>query len=296
MSDIQKHKQPTGSERFLSEIKKQFTSAVGTEVDFTPYQKKLGVNLFTKTDMVLEEQEARRIQKGNQGAPITWDNVNIRKLAIDAVHRINIGLDAMIDNHIQIIPRWNSKLGKYDLSLDIGFRGKDYYRREVAVEKPVDIIYDLVYSNDDFIVVKKGAGQIKDHYVHEVPEPFNRGEIIGGYGYIEFEDETKNKLVIVEEKDFKKRESKAKTSVFWEEWPMEMRLKTLAHITTSHLRIDPKKVNSSYYYVEAQEKSEQYDEPEPDHRQLIDISLSEEYSDMPDVFKYKTENPDTDVD
>lgn len=290
MSGIEKHKKPTTSERFLTEIKKQFTSAVGSEVEWTAYQRKLGVNLFMKANMVLEEQEARRLQRGGTGAPITWENVNLKKLAQDSAHRINIGLDAMIDNHLQIIPRFNSKLGKYDLSLDIGYRGKDYYRREVAIDPPKNIIYDLVYSNDEFMMIKKGADSQKDHYIHEVPKPFDRGEIIGGFGYIEYEDETKNRLITVEERDFKKREAKAKTNAFWSEWPMEMRLKTLAHITTSHLRIDPKKVNASYYYVEAQEKAEAFDEPEPD---FIDFDPEDDFK-IPEAFNYQTKNPDVD--
>jgi len=230
--------EPTMGERFTAMVIKEANALVGGGLQLSLYQKQLAQHLFIKVDQAL------------QTAGIEWKNVNMPKLAVDAIHRINLGLDALIPNHISPIPYRNSKTNKYDLDLRIGYVGQNYYRQEMAVEKPVDIVYELVYSNDTFRPIKKGYNCNFESYEFEITNPWDRGKIIGGFGYIMYQDSRKNKLVIVTEADFKRAEAHAKANDFWAKYPVEMRFKTLVHRVTSKLTIDPAKINESYAAVE----------------------------------------------
>lgn len=251
----QKHEEKTAiSLRFVNEVERQFTAEMGNKLQFTDYEKTLAQHLFLKVDSALREFEDKRLASNQKKTPYTWGNVNMRKLAIDAVHRIALGLDALLPNHIHPIPYYNSKLKKYDLDLRIGYEGKDYYRREMAVEKPIDIIYELVHETDTFKPIKKSFENEVESYIFEINNPFDRGPIVGGFGYIMYEDPRKNKLVIVTNDDFKKAEQHAQSDAFWSKHPEKMKYKTLVHRTTEKLQLDPKKVNAkSYAYVEGQE-------------------------------------------
>jgi len=241
-------REPTQGEKFTSLVIREFGSTISDSLEMTPYQRHLAQHLFIKIDTTLKDLEAKR---SSERQPIVWNNINLNKLAIDAVHRIDLGLDALIANHIHPIPYWNSKEGKYDLDLRIGYAGKDLYRRRMAVNEPQDIIYELVYSADRFIPIKRTLENSVESYEFEVTQPFDRGDIVGGFGYIVYADSHKNQLVIVTEKDFQKSKAMAKTQDFWTKNPVEMRYKTLVLRVTEKLQVDPRKVNESYLAVEA---------------------------------------------
>lgn len=252
-------KQKSYSERFTNEVMKEYSGFRGEIIKFNQTQKRLCGHLFVKIDNALKTQESKRIEDNKQITPFNWNNINIDKLAVDVVHRIELGLDALIDNHISPIPYWNKAKKKYDIDLRIGYAGKDYYRRKHSQDPPINIIYELVYKNDKFRVIKKSFGNDTENYEFDIPNPFDRGEIIGGFGYIMFKDSTRNKVVLVSEADFKKSESLAKSDAFWKKFPIEMRFKTLVTRTTDKLQIDPDKVNESFYAVEESDKEEMID-------------------------------------
>ncbi len=242
----------TSSEKFTSMVIREFSSLAGG-IEMSPLQKRLAQHLFIKIDVTLKGLEAKRLKDNKGGSAIIWQNVNLPKLAIDAVHRVDLGLDALILNHVHPIPYWNSTAKKYDLDLRVGYVGQDYYRREMALFPPAAILYELVYTSDKFRPIKRSQTNQVDDYEFEITAPFDRGEIVGGFGYIIYDDPRMNVLVIVAEKDFLKSRSKAKANEFWNENPVEMRYKTLVHRVTSKLAIDPAKVNASYAAVEADE-------------------------------------------
>lgn len=246
--------EPTVSARFTDMVISEFTSSVGDVTKFDEEQRRLAQHLFIKIDASLNTLEAKRASDNSKrdNAPIVWANINMQKLALDAMHRIELGLDALCPNHIHPIPYFNSRLKKYDLDLRIGYAGKDYYRRKVALEPPKDIRYELVYSTDNFIVRKKDQNNQEETYTYEITNPFERGEILGGFGYLIYDDPTKNKLVLVTKKDFERSE-KAGNRDFWTKYPTEMRFKTIITRVTDRLQIDPKKVSASYAAVEEQE-------------------------------------------
>lgn len=242
------------SERFTNAVMKEFNSITGGNLELTSMQKRLAQHLFLRIDTALGELERRRMDKGTEGTPIVWANVNMPKLAVDAMNRIELGLDALIPNHISPIPYFNKRTGKYDLDLRIGYVGKDFYRRAMAVEQPADIRYELVHENDVFEPIKKSHDNTVESYKFKIEKPFNRGRIVGGFAYIIFKEESKNILIIVTEEDFKKSESKAQAKEFWTGYPTEMRYKVLVTKGTNKLQIDSAKVNAAFLAVEKEEE------------------------------------------
>lgn len=64
---------------------------------------------------------------------------------------------------------------------------------------------------------------------HEYAAFKDRGQIIGGYAYAQFETDVYSLVAEMPEADFLKHRDKAKTKSVWDEWPEDMRLKTLVH-------------------------------------------------------------------
>ncbi len=254
------------AERFTNKVISEFQAFTGSVVKFDAEKKRLAQHLFIKVDGVLKELEAKRLQKNEKNkAPFVWENVNMQKMAMDAIDRIELGLDALADNHIHPIPYFNGKLKKYDIDLRAGYIGKDYYKRRFAIDPPKDIIYELVYSKDKFSIIKRDFKNKVERYKFDVVNPFDRGEIVGGFGYLVYDDETKNRVIVVGEADFLKSMKLAQTKTFWDNHPEMMRLKTLVNRVTKQLYVDPQKVAGlsipeSVYRVEAQEDTPQIEQ------------------------------------
>jgi len=234
------------AQRFTAIVLREFNGLTGTDLGLNDFQKKLAQHLFVKVDIALKSFEAKR--KGSSVAPYTWANVNLDKLAVDAIYRIDLGLDALIPNHIHPVPYFNERAGKYDLDLRVGYAGKDYYHRKFAVDPPVTVVYELVYSTDKFRPIKLSDGVSK--YEFEITQPFARGDVVGGFGYVIYDDLRKNQLIIVSEEDFERSRKLARSTEFWDNYPIEMRLKTLVHRVTDKIPLDPTKTNKSYAAVE----------------------------------------------
>jgi recombination protein RecT len=278
--EIQKADTRTMSERFTNAVIGEFQSTIGG-IELSSYQKKLAQHLFIKVDIALKDLEAKREKDKRKVSPYEWKNVNMEKLAIDGIHRIELGLDALIPNHISVIPYFNGKKSLYDLDLRIGYEGNDYYRRNMATEKPVNIIYELVYSKDKFTVIKKSNNQKLDSYEFQIKNPFDRGDIIGGFGYIEYKDNSQNVLVLVSEKEFLSSKSAAQSKKFWDKHQAKMRMKTLVHRTTEHIKLDPEKINASFLIVENQELEAVDVLPDNSVKDEINQNANEEIIDIP---------------
>lgn len=86
-------REPTHSERFAAMVERQFAGEVGN-LNFTSYEKTLAQHLFIKVDAALAEAETKRRDASKPA--IAWPNINMTKLAIDAVNRVQLGIDALI--------------------------------------------------------------------------------------------------------------------------------------------------------------------------------------------------------
>lgn len=270
----------TVSEKFANKIIAEFGGNISGVAQVTDYQRRLIQGYFIGIDRALKQAEERRVIKNNSNRdhtydeqlPVTWTNVNLNDLAMDLVHYARIGLDMMQDNHLFPIPYKNSRTNKYDITLMEGYNGIQYISEKYALVNPKAVTIELVYSTDTFKPIKKSRANAVEGYEFEINNPFDRGEIVGGFGYIEYEDQSRNKLVIMTIKDILKRKPEYAAAEFWggkkkvwkdgkkveedtDGWYEEMCLKTIKREVYSAKNIprDPMKIDESYHYLKAQE-------------------------------------------
>lgn len=267
------------SERFINKVTSQFIKKAG-QTQISEYQKQLIQGYFIKTDRALAMAEENRKRKNdsnsddkyNNNLPITWANVNLDNLALDVVYYAKVGLNMLEDNHLFAIPYKNTKTNKYDIVLMQGYNGIQYLAEKYAFDKPKSITVELIYSTDTFKPIKKDFNNKVESYVFEINNPFDRGEIVGGFGYIEYEDMAKNKLVFMNKAAIEKRKPKNASPEFWggvvkvwekgqkvevkkDGWVDEMYLKTLKRevYSSKYIPRDPAKIDDSYQYIKNRE-------------------------------------------
>lgn len=240
-------RQMTPSERFMAESLRQYEASAGN-LAISDYEKTLLQHVFIKADMSLQDMnnnleasQAKGYKKDQP--PITWQNIDIKKMALDAVNRAQLGIDAMIPGHMYPIAYWRKEKGLYDLDLRIGYKGEMYYIQESALHPIREIRVELVHQTDDFTVYKKDSANKVEGYTFKVNQPFSRGPVVGGYAYIEYEDNCSNVLIVMSLDEIMKR--KPGNSEFWAKWEQEMQYKTLVHAAAGKVILDPKKVNAT---------------------------------------------------
>lgn len=249
------------SENFVARLEESWREDVTALESFSDYQKVLGTRLCLKVDQALAQAEKDR-NPNNGRPPIKWNTVDLEKLLADAADRIKMGLDAMLPNHIWPVVYWNSKKEKYDVDLRVGYKGEDYYKRKASVHPVKNVRYELVYSADDFTVIKSDMNHEKEGYTFSITDPFNRGDVVGGFGYIEYGVPELNELVIVTKEDFDDAKNVAQSDKFWSKWPIQMMYKTLVHRVTNHIQLDPEKINSTVVNRVEQQEYEDHVESE----------------------------------
>lgn len=272
--------QANASERFTDMVMTEFNGNISGGLEITDYQRQLIQGYFIGIDRMLHTQEDNRLRKnaGNSDhkydndLPYDWRNVNLRDLALDVVHFARMGLDMMQKNHVSPIPFKNNKNNQYDINLMTGYAGIEYIATKYALDPPVSVTVELVYSTDTFRPLKKSHTNRVENYEFEIINPFNRGEIIGGFGYIEYDDPVKNTLVIMTKADIEKRKPQYASAEFWggvkktwengrkvevetDGWYPEMCLKTIKREVYGgkHIPRDPKKIDDNYQYMKMRE-------------------------------------------
>lgn len=257
----------TPSARFTEAVIKQFPTGLSNEpVELTSFQRKLIQNYFIKVDAVLSEAEQKRLSKSEEyrdSVALSWQNVNMNKLALDVVAYSSIGLDPLQKNHISPIPYKNNKTGKYDINLMEGFNGLELKARKYGYDVPDEVIFELKYSTDHFKSKKKSLDNKVENYEFEIKDDFNRGELEGGFYYQIFNDNPeKNKLVVLNRAQIEKRKPKYASAEFWggekdewkkgkktgkkekvEGWEEEMFMKTLKRHCWDKINIDSQKID-----------------------------------------------------
>ena len=230
----------TPSLRLTQMVERQYSTEVG-HLDMSDHERQLLQHLFIKCDSAFIEANAKQ---GKDQLPIVWKNINMTKLAIDAVHRIRLGLDALIPGHVFPIAYFNKDTKQYDIDLRIGYKGEAYYIRKASMRPIKDIRVELVFSTDEFIVYKKGLSSKVEGYDFNIKQPFDRGDLVGGFAYLEYEDDSENVLIVLSKKSFDKYRSLAKSATFWNQWYEEMCYKTLVHRISDKVTIDPLKISA----------------------------------------------------
>lgn len=283
---VQKTESLSNSEAFTNKVLKEFGSNVAGNIQVTDYQRQLIQGYFIATDRALKMAEEKRVSKNENNKdhkwdnqdPINWNTVDLNALALDVVHYARMGLDMMQDNHLSAIPfKDNNRLSRtgtkmYVVNLMPGYNGIQYIAEKYALEKPVSVTVELVYSTDTFKPLKKNRENRVESYDFEINNAFDRGEIVGGFGYIEYTEPTKNKLIIMTLKDILKRKPDKASGEFWggkktawekgqkvevetEGWFEEMCLKTVKRevYSAKNMPRDPKKIDDAYEYMRMQE-------------------------------------------
>lgn len=274
----------TPSQRFTSLVINEFGAATASTIALSDKQKRLIQGYFVIIDRLLKDAEAKRVSKNasnsnhqyDNNIPCDWQHINMSELALDAVHAARMGLDMQEEAHLYPIPFANKAKGIYNIAFMEGYAGKQYKAMKYALVPPKAVTIEVVYSTDIFKPIKKSRANVCDTYEFEITLPFDRGEIVGGFGYIEYDDTSKNELVIMTLSDIKKRAAKGSTefwgtkmtgkqAVVWENgrkvtkdaegWSDEMVRKTIVREVYSkkHIPIDPAKIDDDFQYLKERE-------------------------------------------
>lgn len=233
-------REQTPSERFTTSAINQYLSDVGRS-EISDYERTLIQHIFIRVDMAIADYNVKASN------PISWKNINMKKLAIDAVNRVKLGLDALIPGHLYAILYRNGKQeGLFDVDLRIGYKGEEYYTIMGSMFGLKHIYKRLVYAGEKLIVYPKGRNNpVESYELKLTDDPFNKGELLGGFAYLEYEDEELNELVILSKADIEKRHAVARSQDFWGKWYDEMAYKTIIHAAAKKVTLDPTKVNAT---------------------------------------------------
>lgn len=276
------HVEPTVSERFISKVIDECKATSNGQFDVTDGQRKLIQEYFHGIDAALVAAEAKRqaqVLAGSRYAsevPVTWANVNLNGLALDAVYYSRLGLSMQAPNTLHPIPFFNKRSNKYDLNFMLGYRGKGYIAKKFALNPFKNVIFELVYANDKFEITKKaGFDDDGDKYVFSISNPFDRGEVVGGFGFVQYEDSSMNRLYTMSLKEILKRKPKNASVEFWggekdvwkngkkvgtekvDGWYEEMLLKTVKRHVYGMIDLDPSKITEDFEYVMRREGENQ---------------------------------------
>jgi recombination protein RecT len=177
-------------------------------------------------------------------------------LAMQVVPLSSVGLDPLQPNHVNLIPYKNGHTNKYDITPIIGYRGLGLKALKYALEELKDVIIELVYSNDEFRLIKKDVNNERDTYVFNVKNPFDRGELLGGFYCQRYQDGKADRIRVFTKVDIEKRKPKYASAEFWggtnykgekiDGWYEEMAYKTIYRAAYNDVIIDSSKIDAQF--------------------------------------------------
>jgi recombination protein RecT len=299
-------KKLTASEVFTTKVMNEFYSDSG-ELALTNFQKRLVGNYFVGVDASLKMAEEKRLKKSEKyrdSVPVTWQNINMSKLARDVVACARIGYDPAQKNHINLVPYKNNTTGKYDIGFIEGYRGLELKGTKYGLNVPDAVIVEVVYSTDKFRSIKKDARNKYENYEFEITNDFDRGQIVGGFYYHVFsENPERNKLVVMSLKEIEKRRPQYASVEFWggekdvwekdpetgrnkkngtehvDGWYEKMVWKTVYRAAYNDITIDSQKIDNDYLRLSQMESDVEQSRVNDEIRQnanqkVIDVDFS----------------------
>ena len=89
------------------------------------------------------------------------------------------------------------------------------------------VVAQLVRQGDEFHMI--GANVPPRHECDWFAEDRDALPIVGGYAYVQLGPDLYSQVIHMSEAQFGKHRDKARTKTVWDEWPEQMRVKTLVH-------------------------------------------------------------------
>lgn len=209
-------------------------------------QKKLIQGYYVIIDRALQEAESKRPE--TESVKVNWNNVNMTTTGRELVNCARAGLDALQEKQIRPVITKTSDGTKYDVTMEIGTNGIRHLAMRYAVTAPKDVTVELVHASDKFTPTVTNDG---DSYKLELETPFDRGEIVGGFAYLEYDDATRNKLVMLNRAELEKRIILDGGSTGDDGWFAERCLDALKREAYDERNIprDPDKIDDAYWYL-----------------------------------------------
>lgn len=245
MGNDKKQTELTLPERFTNAIVSAY-SDVAKGVGMTVEQKQLVSNYYIKLDEMFRDPKI----------DIKWNQVRIPELATTLAHMAKLGLDMSI-GQLSFMPFKKGDTGTYNLAPAISKTGYEYIAKKYGIDPPENVVVELVYETDKFSITKKDFIHDCDSYTFEVVNPFNRGKIVGGFGYLEYKDKAKNKILVMSEQEILSYRPQRYSNQFWTGENMKkMYEKTIAKQILKKVTLDPNKVNGvmdSFDRIETEE-------------------------------------------
>lgn len=264
------------SERFTGAMIKEFETTAIQGVELSPFHQRLFQNYFIKLDLILKEAEVKRLNntKKKNDPELIWSNINMNDLAQKIAPSVRIGLDPSQPNHVNMIPYLNNRTKKYDIGFILGYRGIELKAVKYGLSVPDDVIVEVKYTTDKFRPIKKDINNKIEAYEFEITQPFDRGEIEGGFYYHVFYDKPeKNILVMFNLAEIEKRKARYASAEFWggdkdvykngqktgekekvEGWFHEMVYKTIYRAAYNCITIDSRKIDDDFVKVSHESK------------------------------------------
>ncbi len=172
----------------------------------------------------------------------TWSMVKLDELAPRLKHYARLGLNMSLDNHLFPIPFKSGNSGKITINLMVGYRGRQYIATKFAVTPPKDFIVHLVGKNDKFTAIYKDANHQNDNYIFE-ENSFDKGEILGAFCYVEYDDSSLNKLTVMSLKEILAHKPEKASDKFWGgAWKEKMFKKTVLIEACKEIALDAEKI------------------------------------------------------
>lgn len=275
------------SQNFATRVLREFGNSAG-DVEASPMQRRLIQGYFIGIDQAIKTAEENREKQNKNNSDhkydntleYTWANVDIGpKMAQNLMHFAKLGLDMTLPNQLSPVFFKDKKKGKYVCAFIPGYEGRRIVAQKYALLPFLNVIAELVYSTDEFIPHKKDKNTPFDCYEFNIKNPFNRGEVVGAFGYVVREDERQNELFFLTKDQIDKRRPEKASANFWggevnvwetdesgkrvkttketSGWYEEMALKTMKNYVYKHITIDPQKVDDNYAaYLAATDPSE----------------------------------------
>lgn len=199
--------------------------------------EELAMNYFTRLDNELKKASKK------------WGEVSVADFITKSIAYANIGIDPLAPKMLSFTLFKNKGTNLFDVVFVEDVRCMEVLARRYGINCPENITVELIYSNDEFTLIKKDVANNYDSYILKPVNPFDRGEIIGGVSLSEYANRVYNKVRLMSIAEIEKRVNT--NSTFWTKWKAEMCEKTIGKNAWGKVVLDTTQL-AEYYEANQQ--------------------------------------------